>query len=44
VKDVDEKEAILKSLKDIAVNTKEQCIRTLKFYDKYKNIMLFAIE
>jgi hypothetical protein len=26
VKDVDEKEAILKSLKDIAVDTKEQCI------------------
>jgi hypothetical protein len=41
VKDVDEKEGILKSLKDIAVNTKEQCISLLNDFSIKKKILYF---
>jgi hypothetical protein len=44
VKDVDEKEAILKSLKDIAVNTKEQCIAVLNSFVMNTRILSFLPE
>jgi hypothetical protein len=41
VKDVDEKEAILKNLKNIAVNTKEQCIAILNNFTMDAKILCF---
>jgi hypothetical protein len=41
VKDVDEKEAILKSLKNIAVNTKEECIGILNNFTINTKILCF---
>jgi hypothetical protein len=41
VKDVDEKEAILKSLKDIAVNTKEECLTLLNDFSFSTRILCF---
>jgi hypothetical protein len=41
VKDMDEKEAILKSLKDIAVNTKKQCIDILNNFTMNFKILCF---
>jgi hypothetical protein len=41
VKDMDGKEAILKSLKDIAVNTKKQCIDILNNFTMNSKILCF---
>jgi hypothetical protein len=41
VKDVDEKERILKGLKNIAVDTKEQCIDILNSFTMNNNILCF---
>jgi hypothetical protein len=41
VKDVDEKEAILKSLKNIIVSTKEQCIGILNNFTLSTKILCF---
>jgi hypothetical protein len=41
VKDVDEKDTILKSLKNIGVNNKEQCFAIL---NKYKNIIFLPTD
>jgi hypothetical protein len=41
VKDVDEKEAILKSLKDITVDTKEECLTLLNDFSFNTRILCF---
>jgi hypothetical protein len=42
-KDVDEKEAILKNLKNIAVDTKEQCIGILNSFTMNTKILCFLL-